>query len=212
MKYICFACLVFGASFAVNAQTNPAPLISGTNAAPAVVPGAQMGSPNEIRTTEIQSTNGFWFFTKSNVAVYLGDVRVDNPQMKLRCELLTVEAPKWTNGTYNRATAETNVVIDWIDNKQTNHATSDKAVYTYIVTNLANGATGSHFETNSTVVLSGNPTVTDPSGTFQGDPIFFNRITGVIQSPNMRRMVISNSPNATATSAFQPSKTNATAK
>lgn len=153
------------------------------------------------------------------MAIYRDDVRVDNPQMKIRCELLTAEAPKWTNGTYNRVVAETNVVIDWVDEKgSTNHATSDKAVYTYIVTNVANGMVGSHFETNSTVVLSGgNPIYTNDEVTFHGDPIVYDRITGVISTTNMQKMVVNpppktNSPGLFQTSGLHPSKTNAAAK
>jgi lipopolysaccharide export system protein LptA len=211
MKFLYLVGLVLFVDFALSAQTNSNSSMSGATAVTVV----QTNSPMEIRATEIQCTNGFQFFMKSNVAVYLGDVRVDNPQMKLRCELLTVEAPKWTNGTYNRVIALTNVVIDWVDNNGTNHATSDKAVYTYVVTNLTDGQMQPHFETNSTVVLTGNPIVTDASGTFQGDPINFDRIKGVVSSPNMHKMLINprtNSPSLFQTPGVQPSKTNSTAK
>lgn len=212
MKFLYLAGAVLCAAVALRAQTNPAPLMSGSNAAFA----AKTNSPMEIRSTEIQCSGAFWASTKSNVAVYTDSVRVDNPQMKLQCELLIAEAPKWTNGAYNRVTAETNVIIDWIDEKgATNHATSDKAVYTYMVTNLSDGLGGSHFQTNSTVVLSGgNPTVTDASGTIRGDPINFDRVTGVISTPNLHNMLINNppktnSPNLFQTSGLQPPKTNA---
>lgn len=210
MKFLYLACLALSVVPALRAQTNPASSMSDTNAAL----GAQTSSPIQIRSTEIQCDGPFWASTKSNVAVYMDNVRVDNPRMKLKCELFMVEAPKWTNGVYHRVTAETNVVIDWVDDKgTTNHATSDKAVHTYFVTNLASGLPAPHFETNSTVVLTGgNPTLTDPSGTFQADPIDYDLITGVISTPNLRRTVISNSPNAIATPGLQPSKTNAPAK
>ena len=71
------------------------------------------------------------FYYKLKTYIYRGNVRVDNPQMKLRCELLTVESPELKDGNkFNRATAETNVVIDWVDENGTNHATAAKAVYT----------------------------------------------------------------------------------
>ena len=55
--------------------------------------------------------------------------------MKLRCELLTVKSPELTNGNkFNLAIAETNVIIDWVDEGGTNHATAAKAVYTYVLT------------------------------------------------------------------------------
>ena len=164
-----------GVSFALSAQTNSPS--SETAAAPLV-----------SNVTKIQSESGE-FLMKSNVYIYRGDVHIDNPQMKLTCELLTVEAPKLQEGKYNRATAETNVVIDWVDEKGPNHATSDKAVYTYILTNLAK-APEELWETNAFVVLTGNPVVTNVSGSFQGDPIKWDRIKDTITSPNMLKMTI----------------------
>jgi lipopolysaccharide export system protein LptA len=147
-------------------------------------------TPTEVRPTEIQSSNGE-FFMKSNVFVYHGNVYVDNPQMKLTCELLTIEAPKLTNGNrYNRATSLTNVVIDWTDDKGANHATADKAVYTYVITNLSETPDTKRFETNAMVVLTGNPVITNTSGTFRGDPIYWDRINQTITSPNMLRMTV----------------------
>lgn len=212
MKMLLCVCLVF-AGFALRAQTYPVSSTSSTNPAPA----AQTNSAMEIRPTEIQCTGPFWCSTKSNVYVYRENVTVDNPQMKLKCELLTVEAPKWTNGTFNRVTAETNVVIDWVDTKGTNHATSEKAVYTYIVTNLATGLSGFRFETNSTVILSdGNPTVIDPSSNvFEGDPIIYDRMTGDIRSPHMGQTIITtktNSPGLFDTPGARPAKTNVLVK
>ena len=62
-------------------------------------------------------------------AIYRGHVRVDDPQMKLTCEQLIADVPQ-SGGHVNHIVAETNVVIDFMDNKgQTNHATGDKAVY-----------------------------------------------------------------------------------
>ena len=62
-------------------------------------------------------------------AIYRGHVRVDDPQMKLTCEQLTADLPQ-AGGRVNHIVAETNVVIDFTDDKgQTNHATGDKAVY-----------------------------------------------------------------------------------
>lgn len=140
--------------------------------------------------TEITSL-GAEFFMKSNVIVYRGDVRVNNPQMNLTCELLTVEAPKLDEGKgkFNRATAVTNVVIDWVDDKGTNHATSDKAIYTYVLTNSATPP-AEMWETNAIVVLIGNPVVTNASGTFRSDPIVWDRIRDVITSTNFLKMDI----------------------
>ena len=173
MRIFFVFCAALTVGFVLAAQTNP---LSAPTEAPALV-GTATNAP-----TIIQSRSG-QFFLKSNVFVYRGDVRVDNPQMKLTCELLTVEAPKVDTGKFNRATAETNVVIDWFDDKGTNHATSDKAVYTYTLTNTAK-APDEHWETNDFVVLTGNPVVTNLQGTFKADPIVWDRINDVITSTN----------------------------
>jgi lipopolysaccharide export system protein LptA len=173
--------------------------------APALVGTATNGP------TLIQSDAG-QFFLKSNVFVYRGNVRVDNPRMKLTCALLTVEAPKVDTGKFNRATAETNVVIDWMDDKGPNHATSDKAVYTYTLTNTST-TPEEHWETNNFVVLTGNPVVTNVDGTYRADPIVWDRINDVITSTNFLKMQVN--PSETNTSSkFEtaPPKTGASPK
>src|SRR6185312_16254537 len=120
--------------------------------------------------TTILSDNGGEFYYKLKTYIYRGNVRVDNPQMKLTCELLTIDAPEFEDGKFNRAVAETNVVIDWVDENGTNHATSQKAVYTYIFTNLAK-LPEKHYVTNCTVVLTGSPVVVGSRGTMRWDPI-----------------------------------------
>jgi lipopolysaccharide transport protein LptA len=118
------------------------------------------------------------FNMKSNVYAYEGNVHIDNPKMKLRCDVFTVEQPELADGKFNGATAERNVVIDFLDDKgQTNHATSDKAVYTYSITNSV---------TNELVVLTGgNPTVTNAQGSITGDPIIWDRITGRVYAKKL---------------------------
>jgi len=213
MRIFSLVCLMLAASIAVRAQTNTATPAVGTNATPAA---GRSNAPIELRPTEIQSKS-CQFFMKSNVYVYRDDVRIDNPQMKLACELLTVEAPKLTNGNkLNRATALTNVVIDWVDNNGTNHATSDKAVYTYVITNLAEGLTQPHFETSSIVVLTGNPVVTNHMFRWEGDPLNWDRIKDVITSPNFKQQTIYQGETNTS-SLFEPptsksSKTNSVTK
>lgn len=185
MKYLSLACLFLGAALVLRAQTNSASSTV-TNSAP--VP--RTNAPTEVRPTEIQSLSG-QFFLRSNIYVYRGDVHVDDPRMKLTCDLLTIEAPKLPPpAKFNRATAETNVVIDWVDDKGTNHATSDKAVYTYVITNPVPAGEAPHLETNAVVVLTGNPVVTNSQGVFKGDPINWDRINDVITSPNLVNMTI----------------------
>src|SRR5262249_40420877 len=158
MRAFYFACIVLVSPLILRAQTNSTLITVVTNEA---LPPAKTKAPTEVHPTEIQSRS-CQFFMKSNVFVYRDDVHIDNPQMKLVCQLLKVEAAKMTNGNrFNRATAETNVVIDWVDDKGPNHATADKGVYTYVVTNLAIGQGEQLLRTNATVVLTGNPVITN---------------------------------------------------
>jgi lipopolysaccharide export system protein LptA len=174
MRVLFVLCAVLGAAFALAAQTNS------QSAAPTQSP-ALVGTATNGPTT-IQSDGG-QFFLKSNVFIYRGDVRVYNPHLKLTCQLLTVEAPKVDMGKFNRATAETNVVIDWTDDQGPNHATADKAVYTYTLTNTAQ-LPAEHWETNAFVVLTGNPVVTNTQTTVHADPIVWDRIKDVITTTN----------------------------
>jgi len=160
--------------------------------------------------TEILSDNGGDFYYKIKTYIYRGNVRVLNPQMKLTCELLTIESPEMKEGKFNRATAETNVVIDWVDDNGTNHATADKAVYTYSLTNLAT-LPETRFETNALVVLSGHPYVTNKIGTWNGDPIIWDRIKDVISTPGFQKSVINQTNNPGMFGPESP-KTNSTPK
>ena len=207
MRAYCLVCFMLAAPLVLMAQTNSTLITVVTNAPPTettvVSAPAKTNAPTEVRPTEIQSKS-CQFFMKSNVFVYRDDVHIDNPQMKLTCQLLTVERPKMTNGNqFDRATAETNVVIDWVDDKGANHATADKGVYTYVVTNVAIGQSEPILQTNATVVLTGNPVITNTSGTFAGDPIIWDRINGVISSPNMRHMTI-NQGETNTSGLFEP--------
>src|SRR5262249_43412101 len=113
-----------------------------------------------------------------------------------KCELLTVESPELESGKFDRATAETNVVIDWVDDNGTNHATAAKAVYTHVITNLAK-LPEEQWQTNSFVVLTGNPFVVSPRGTFTGDPIIWDRIHDVIKSSGSIDMKVNPDKNQT---------------
>jgi lipopolysaccharide export system protein LptA len=97
--------------------------------------------------TEISSDRAE-FDLEAHRAIYYGDVFVDDPQMKLNCDQLTVTLPQ-TGGRPERIVAEKNVVIDFTDDKgQTNHVTSQKAVYTYKVESGV---------TNEVVTFTGTP-------------------------------------------------------
>jgi lipopolysaccharide export system protein LptA len=198
MRILLIVCAALGITFVVMAQSG-----SMSTQAPALV-GTATNGQTIIHSHQSQ------IFMRSNVYVWSENVRVDNPQMQLRCELLTVEAPKIDseNGKFNRATAETNVVIDWVDDKgATNHATSDKAVYTYVLTNVA-VPPAEQWQTNAFVVLTGNPVVTGPQGTWREDPLIWNRITDVISSTNFHEAIINptgtNSPGLFDTTSPKP--------
>jgi lipopolysaccharide export system protein LptA len=204
MKTLIALCSIFGAaSVFLVAQTM---LPAGSEAlAP---PTNETNAP-----TLIQSRSG-QFLMKSNVFIYRGDVHVDNPKMKLTCGLLTVEAPRLATGKFNRATAETNVIIDFVNgappNFTTNHATSDKAVYTYILTNVA--TTGADlWQTSSIIVLTGHPVVTNSQVTYQSDPIIMDRIADTITSTNFLNMTVNQSTSSNSPGLFDTSEPKSTA-
>ena len=123
-------------------------------------------------------------------AVYRGNVRVDDPQMKLTCEELTADLPQ-SGGQINHLVALTNVVMDSVDEKgQTKHATSDKAVYDY---NVVNGVT------NESVTLSGNAKVKDGPNWMTGEPITFylvNHTLHTMHAENEKMLIYQNATSA----------------
>ena len=144
----------------VRAQTNSAP--------------ADSDAPRPPTRIESASVD---FDMTGRRAVYRGDVRVDDPQMKLTCEQLTVNLPQ-DAGHPDRVVAETNVVMDFKDAKgQTMHATSDKAVYFYAVQNGA---------TNETITLTGNAKVENSQGWLTGEPIVWNRANNSLSATNQK--------------------------
>jgi lipopolysaccharide export system protein LptA len=144
--------------------------------------------------TIILSDGGFESYYKLKTIVYRVNVRAYNPQMNLTCEQLTVESPEVEDGKYNHVTAETNVVIDWVDEHGTNHATADKAVYLYVITNLAK-LPEMQYQTNSTVVLTGSPHVKFGQDTVDGDPIIWDRIKDIISTPRLQKTTITGATN-----------------
>jgi lipopolysaccharide export system protein LptA len=133
-------------------------------------------------------------------AVYCGHVRVDDPQMKLACERLVADVPL-SGGHVNHIVAETNVVIDFLDNRShTNHATGDKAVYVY----SEQGGT-----TNETVTLTGNPQMENEQGMLTGDVIVWDRLNNRLSATNQKMVFHQSFSGAmAATNAPEPNKTN----
>ena len=136
--------------------------------------------------------------------IYHIHVRVDDPEMKLTCEYLTADLPQ-DGGHIDHIVAETNVVIDFTDEKgQTMHATGDKMVYVY---SAQSGAT------NETVTLTGNPELETAQGKSTGDVIVWDRARNhlTISNPKMvfrqsisGAMADTNSPSATTNSPAAP--------
>ena len=138
--------------------------------------------------TRIDSTHADFDLTARR-AVYRGNVHVDDPQMQLRCEELTADLPQ-SGGHIDHLVAVTNVVMDSMDEKgQTNHATSDRAVYDYKVIGTV---------TNETVTLTGNAKVENAQGWMTGEPIIWDRANNSIHAMNQRMLLRQNLTTALA--------------
>jgi lipopolysaccharide transport protein LptA len=135
-------------------------------------------------------------------AIYRGNVRVDDPQMLLTCALLTADAPPPDGDTQRKhIVAETNVVIISVDEKgQTNHATSDKAVYDFKVENGV---------TNETVTLTGHAIMNNSQGTLTGEPIIWDRVNNHLTAVNQKMVVNSGASDTLTGTNSTPHKTNA---
>jgi lipopolysaccharide export system protein LptA len=150
-------------------------------------------SPTPRAPTRISSESGD-FDLNGHQAIYRGHVRVDDPEMKLTCARLVADVPP-SGGRPNHIVAETNVVIDFTDEKgQTNHATSDKAVYVY---SEQGGVT------NETVTLTGNPQMENAQGTQVGDVIILDRANNKIHFDNPH-MVFRQNLNGVMTNTNSP--------
>jgi lipopolysaccharide transport protein LptA len=200
--------LVAAPVLALNAQTNlPALEVSAvTN------PAAATTSTNkpvlERPPLHINSDAGY-FDLKNRVFVYTNRVVVTDLHSKLTCEVLTVEAPQMKDGKFYQATADGNVVMDFVDEKgQNNRATADKAVYTDSITNwISDSITNS--TTNNIVILTGSPVVTNMQGIIRGDPIIWDRIKQTVFAKNQEtdiHLTGTNGPNFLGNSG--PAKTN----
>ena len=148
--------------------------------------------------THIHSNLGEFDLTARR-AVYRGNVRVDDPQLKLTCEQLTAELPQ-LGGHIDHLVALTNVVMDSVDDKgQTNHATSDMAVYDY---HVQNGVT------NELITLSGNARAENAQVILYGEPIIYNRGTGSLTATNQHMIFRGNLKSAMVSTNAPAPKTN----
>lgn len=162
--------------------------------------GAQTNNPAPRAVTRIESKVGEFDIT-GNKAIYHGNVRVDSPGMKLTCERLVADLPP-SGGRPDHIVCETNVVIDFTDERgQTNHVTSEKAVYDF---HVQNGVT------NDMVTLTGSPKpkVENAQSITVADVIVWDRVNNRFQFKNPK-MIFRQSPNiGQAATNSPPKKTN----
>jgi lipopolysaccharide transport protein LptA len=152
----------------VHAQTNL--IEAATNSAPAV-----NSTPRPPTRIDSDSAD-FDMNSKVRKAFYHGHVVVTDPQMKLTCMELVADIPQ--AGHISHIVAETNVVIDFADDRgQTNHVTSDKAVYDY---HVLNGLT------NETVTFTGSPRVENAQSIITAEPIVWDRTKGMFHFSNQK--------------------------
>jgi lipopolysaccharide transport protein LptA len=160
--------------------------------------------PKPARPPTLINSDTADFDLTTRHAIYRGHVVVDDPQMLLTCVLLTADLPQpQTNAAMKHIVAETNVVIYSVDEKgQTNHATSDKAVYDYKV---ADGVT------NETVTLTGNARMENSQGVLTGEPIIWDRINNHLTAVNQKMVVNQNIGDALSSTNSSAHKTNSPA-
>jgi lipopolysaccharide export system protein LptA len=145
---------------AVKASLPAAANIAMGISAPAAT-NAQPGPPPQPRPLTLISADHGEFDMAGRVVTYCGQVRVNDPELRLASEWLTTDLPH-PGEHVNHIVAETNVVIDFQDDRgQTNHATCDKTVYSY---KIQNGTT------NELVTLSGHAKVANAEFIMTGDP------------------------------------------
>ncbi len=156
-------------------------------------------APKPPRPPTIITSERADFDLTARHAIYRGNVHVDDPQMKLTCEELTADLPQ-TGGHIDHLVALTNVVMDSVDDKgQTNHATSDKAVYDYKVVNGV---------TNEIVTLTGNAKVESAENSMTGEPIIWDRVNNTIHAENEKIILRQNLATALVNTNAPAAKTN----
>jgi len=145
---------------------------------------------------EISSDSGH-FDGNTRQMIYLGHVFATDAKSKLHCGQLTVDLPA-EGGHPTNIVAETSVVIDHVDEKgQTNHITSDKAVYSYSV---VSGVTN-----EVATFTGGNPTpkVENQQMIIVGDPLVMNLITKQFSGMNYKT-IFKQAPNAAGETNASP--------
>ncbi|MCF7669751.1 MAG: hypothetical protein K9N48_08260 [Verrucomicrobia bacterium] len=134
------------------------------------------GTTQKQKVIEITSRR-FELDSQKGIAEYIGHVKVDDPQMQISCDVLSVLLS--TNGTLRTITAEaTNGVVDIVllqkqqgGTVRKTHAEAQKAVYS---------------TETELVELTGNPVVRNNMGTLWGDVITVDRVMGKMNATNPR--------------------------
>lgn len=106
---------------------------------------------------------------KTGRTIYRGHARILDPRMNLLAEILTAQLPpEGSKATHiDSFVAERHVLIDFIDeNRNTNHGSGEKAVYTYKATTSA---------TNEFLELSGNPRLDITNNVMTADLFTYDR-------------------------------------
>ncbi len=135
---------------------------------------AEAAPTGESQTLTIHSERGRFDMTNYRT-IYMGHVRADDPRMHLTSDWLAADLPhdKYSD---SHVVAATNVLMVFIDDKgETNHASSDQAIY-----NL-------HVEggvTNETVTLTGHAKMWTDKININGEPLVWDLVKQELTSTN----------------------------
>jgi lipopolysaccharide export system protein LptA len=187
----------------LHAQTNTT-AITNTNAMDEILAlvttNAPAAKPPARSETVIESDGpaDFEQTEHGGKVIYRDHVRVDAPDLKLRCEWLVADLSQ-ASGRVTNIVAETNVVIDATDEKgQKMHATGEKTVYVFA---LQNGVT------NETVTLTGDAKAEYKQITLTGDVIIWDRANNRLYVPSNPKMVLSQTLNGALAGTNSPTVT-----
>lgn len=119
----------------------------------------------------------FYYDPNARQLVNYGHVVATNWEGKLTCERLTISLPPEGSADSHptNMVAETNVVVDFVKNGETNHITSDKATYAYSVVNAV---------TNETITFTGHARAENAKGWMTGEPLVWDNIAGRFSGSN----------------------------
>ncbi len=186
MKFFCYITLIILANaWEVCAQTNATinantTTNANTNAVSQILAlvttNAPAAKPKASET--VIEADGPAEFDRSGHSVrvvYRDHVRVDAPDLKLRCEWLAADIPE-NSGQPTNIVAETNVVFDaTVEQGKKMHGTGDKAVYVF---GIQDGVT------NKTVTLWGQPAKVESAEVTQtGDMMILDLTRNILKVP-----------------------------